>query len=239
MYRKIEQQTKEIALSLWHRGWSVEDIVDILGISQASLYCWQAIFDEMGTVIRPTIRRAERIISQAVMDAVYVILRAHPNIYLDELMLWLAVHHDIVISRTALHETLKRNGLTRKLLQKVAIERDKQLRQEWKALLEHESLNECTYACHYGRSLQGSHAILEDVFIRGERCSMTCVLTVDGCIAVDAVIGLYDSVQFFDFIAEEVLPQMNPFPDICSVLVLDNCRLHHSQLLVELLEAAG
>lgn len=32
---------------------------------------------------------------------------------------------------------------------------------------------------------------------------------------------------------------MRPFPDARSVLVLDNCRIHHSQALVALVEAAG
>jgi transposase len=32
---------------------------------------------------------------------------------------------------------------------------------------------------------------------------------------------------------------MNPYPDACSVLVLDNCRIHHNEALVELVHAAG
>jgi DDE superfamily endonuclease len=32
---------------------------------------------------------------------------------------------------------------------------------------------------------------------------------------------------------------MNPYPDTCSVLVLDNCRIHHNEALVELVHAAG
>ena len=32
---------------------------------------------------------------------------------------------------------------------------------------------------------------------------------------------------------------MNPFPDERSVLVLDNCRIHHNEALSELVHAAG
>jgi len=32
---------------------------------------------------------------------------------------------------------------------------------------------------------------------------------------------------------------MNPFPDERSVLVLDNCRIHHNEALTDLVRAAG
>jgi len=32
---------------------------------------------------------------------------------------------------------------------------------------------------------------------------------------------------------------MKPFPDERSVLVLDNCRIHHNEALVELVQSAG
>ena len=35
------------------------------------------------------------------------------------------------------------------------------------------------------------------------------------------------------------LPNMNAFPDERSVLILDNCRIHHNDTLVELLEGSG
>jgi len=44
---------RECAVKLWDQGWDAEDIVDTLGVSQASLYCWQIIFDQYGSVNRP------------------------------------------------------------------------------------------------------------------------------------------------------------------------------------------
>jgi hypothetical protein len=35
------------------------------------------------------------------------------------------------------------------------------------------------------------------------------------------------------------LPYMNPFPGERSVLVLDNCRIHHNEDLQELVQNAG
>jgi len=35
------------------------------------------------------------------------------------------------------------------------------------------------------------------------------------------------------------LSQMNPYPAERSVIVLDNCRIHHNEALVDLVTAAG
>lgn len=102
------------------------------------------------------------------------------DLYLDELVLWLGVEHNIAISVSALHETLKRAGLTRKLLHKIAIERDEDLCQQWRDMqasedflpdgsqficLDETSKNELTYARKYGHAYSGDRAELRDVFV--------------------------------------------------------------------------
>ncbi|KIJ06059.1 hypothetical protein PAXINDRAFT_92561, partial [Paxillus involutus ATCC 200175] len=98
--------------------------------------------------------------------------------------------------------------------------------------------NERTYARHYGRAVRGHRAHICDVFAHGDHYSLCAALTVDGYLAARAIEGSYDTEEFYDFIAEE-LPHMNPYPQGCSVLVLDNCRIHHNEDLVDLVESAG
>ncbi|KAF8234978.1 hypothetical protein L208DRAFT_1393168 [Tricholoma matsutake] len=52
----------------------------------------------------------------------------HTDTYLDELQWFLAIHHDIVISISALQVNLDKAGLTRKILHKIAKERDEECR---------------------------------------------------------------------------------------------------------------
>jgi len=121
--------------------------------------------------------------------------------------------------------------------------------------LDETSKNELTYARKYGRAYSGEQAELTDVFVRGDQYSLVAALTTDGYIASEAVPGSLESIDFLEFVQENVvcsrvktphqdansfqLPQMNPYPDLRSVLVLDNCHIHHNKALVNMIRAAG
>ncbi|KAI0309054.1 hypothetical protein OF83DRAFT_1027698, partial [Amylostereum chailletii] len=59
-----------------------------------------------------------------------------------------------------------------------------------------------------------------------------------GMMAARVVRGAVDSDEFLDFIVED-LPSMNPFPEPRSILIMDNCRIHHTEALFEHVRAAG
>ncbi|KAG2053428.1 hypothetical protein BDR06DRAFT_867757, partial [Suillus hirtellus] len=71
------------------------------------------------------------------------------------------------------------------------------------------------------------------------RYSLVAAITTEGYIAAHAVEGSFDSQSFNEFIATKVLPYMNPFPAERSVLVLDNCHIHHNEELYDLVHDAG
>jgi transposase len=103
--RKISSDLKECALRLWNTGWDIEDIHNALGVSRASIYRWEAIFAEFGTVNRPPspIRGQElRILTRALMTVCEDLFAEESDIYLDELTTRLALTHDISISISTL-----------------------------------------------------------------------------------------------------------------------------------------
>ncbi|KAG2744232.1 hypothetical protein P692DRAFT_201722169 [Suillus brevipes Sb2] len=229
--RKISSNLKECALKLWNLGWDIEDICDALGVSRASIYCWEAIFAEYGTVERPPspIRGQQlRILTRALMTACEDLFTEESDLYLDEVVTWLALTHNISISVSTLCRNLKEAGLTRKLLHKIAAERDEQF-----------SKNEKTWARQYGRAMMGQQAPLTDVFVRGDRYSLVAAITTEGYVSAHVVEGSFDGETFLAFVAVKLLPYMNPFPGERSVLVLDNCRIHHNEDLQELVQNAG
>jgi transposase len=219
--RRISKDIKEAALRLWNVGWETEEICFALAISRSSMYRWQSIFDEHGTVNRPKspLIGRPRILTRALMTAGQTLFQEESDLYLDEVVTWLALTHDIVISSSTLSRNLKEAGLTRKLLHKIAVERDEQLRQEWREsiqanflgdgsqfiFLDETSKNERTWARHHGRSMSGEAAHLTDVFVRGDRYSLVAALTRDGYIAAHAVMGSFDSIEFYNFVAEQVV----------------------------------
>jgi len=197
-------------LTLWDRGWDYEDISDALLVASHSLYRWRNNFEIFGSVTQPPSapKGRARIITRAVLTAVHTLYASESDLYLDELVLWLAVEHDIIISTSALYQNLKSAGLTRKILHKIALERDEELREQWNEMqasaaflpdgsqfvcLDETSKNELTYTRKYGRAYSGERAELKDVFIRGDRYSLVAALTIEGYIATHVVPGSLDS----------------------------------------------
>lgn len=110
----------------------------------------------------------------------------------------------------------------------------------------------------WGRSAKGTPAQAQTTFTRGERYSILAAISVNGYVATRIVVGSVDSHEFFNFILSEVvrfcchgefcfvgrssvaqLPKMNPYPQPQSVLILDNCNIHKSKALQEIIEAQG
>ncbi|KAF8227992.1 hypothetical protein L208DRAFT_1490678, partial [Tricholoma matsutake] len=126
----ISADLKDCTLKLWKAGWHRSDICYALCVSQASLYQWVHIFDEFGTMTKPLspLTGQPCLITLAVLMAVKELYENHPDTYIDELQWFLVIHHDIPISILALQENLEKAGLTRKLLHKIACERDVETR---------------------------------------------------------------------------------------------------------------
>lgn len=64
--------------------------------------------------------------------------------------------------------------------------------------------------------------------------SMLPALSLDGIIWLNIVEGSFDSDLFFEFI-NGLLDQMNPFPQKNSVIVMDNCRIHKRDDILQLI----
>lgn len=221
--RRISSDLKERALELWQSGWEQEDICYAFHVSSRSLYRWRAILDQFGTVTKPPspLRGRTRIVGLAALTAAKELYFKDPSIMLDELQWHLAIQHDIAISISALQETLVRVGLTRKVLQKIASERDEERRAAFRACisdpenfsgtgLEFVAINESSkdereLARRRGRSPAGQPAQLSAPFVRGDRYSLVAAMSIEGYIASRVVLGSVDAFEFFDFIVEDVV----------------------------------
>lgn len=219
--RKISTDLKDAALRLWDLGWEENDIMQGLVVSRASLYRWKKLFAEIGSTARPPspLRGRPRIITHAVLSACLDIYQKEPEVYLDELRWHLAINHDIPISISALQKNITDAGLTRKLLHRIARERKKQQRDEyWNVInddlagdsdvivvADETSKNDHTLARRYGRAPAGMRATYSYNFVRGPGYSVGAAMSKEGYLAVKVVPGAFDSFDFFDFVAEQVV----------------------------------
>jgi transposase len=181
-------------------------------------------------------------------------LRARPDTFLDELQLLLQHNHAIDApqggSLSTICRVLQREGITRKRLSKIARERKLSLRslyqtnlvgirREQMVFVDETRKDDRTTYRRYGYSARGTPAHGRVAFIRGKSYSILPAITVDGFIATSIVEGSFTMRTFEQFIFYDVLPSMNPFPGPRSVLILDNCRIHKSQLLYRIARWSG
>ena len=94
----------------------------------------------------------------------------------------------------------------------------------------------------YGWAEKGQKAKVKAQFVRGARCILTNILFLphlilhsytilpalctDGIIHTEIREGSYDGDAFISYI-EDLLPRMNPWPLPRSILLMDNCAIHH------------
>ncbi|KIJ68871.1 hypothetical protein HYDPIDRAFT_81779, partial [Hydnomerulius pinastri MD-312] len=69
--------------------------------------------------------------------------------------------------------------------------------------------------------------------------SILPVITLDGIIAYDIIEGAVTSKHFTQFLRDFIMPYTTPYPGPRSVLIMDNCRIHHAEEIRHLVEDLG
>jgi len=219
VYRKISEDLKNRAITLYDQGLIPDDISNLLGISTRSLARWRSNQAVYGSIIPPPTYRSGRL---RILDAEQVLsiseqLERAPELYLDEIQDLVALKLQTVISRSALAELIRDAGFSYKMLHKAAAERDEVARTEFRewardyatvkmvVTADESSKNNRTIFRRWGRSMKGASADMHAGFNRGERYSILAAISVNGYIATRILVGSVDSQEFFDFIVSDVV----------------------------------
>lgn len=93
----------------------------------------------------------------------------------------------------------------------------------------------------FGYSLRGLPPVCHRFLVRGNRISAIAAICSEGLLGVELVTGTVNGDKFFDFIRGTLIPNMNAFDGSSSksIIVMDNCSIHHVPKVIELLEDAG
>ncbi|KZV67233.1 hypothetical protein PENSPDRAFT_555476, partial [Peniophora sp. CONT] len=68
------------------------------------------------------------------------------------------------------------------------------------------------------------------------RHSILPMLTVNGITALTIIEGSITKEIFLQFLREQVAPQLQPFPQPRSVVIMDNCSIHHDEEVRAIIE---
>ena len=143
---------------------------------------------------------------------------------------------DITPHQSTISRALTRCRLSRKQLRSVAVERNEELRLDWKrrisgykpeqlVFLDESACSEKAARCRTGWSLFGIAPQAQQRLHCRERFSILPAYTLDGYIAYRVIPGSYNSERFLQFVAECVLPLLTPG---YHVICLDNVNTHRS-----------
>ena len=128
-YKTISRDMKKRALELIEEGWTAEEVADILHVSEKSIARWADRMEATGSLDPPNGRGGRpRLLTTEIREYLYQLIMESPTLFLDEILDYLAVMHGVFLSQTALHDNLRDLGLTRKMVQRNAAERNEDAR---------------------------------------------------------------------------------------------------------------
>ncbi|GBB87568.1 hypothetical protein RclHR1_14000002 [Rhizophagus clarus] len=184
-------------------------------------------------------------------DGLSTIDIANTLYYLDELAYEMEHLTKKRASIAALWRSLQYLGIIHKKLYKAALERNDIIRAYYLGVIDENytsnqlifidesAKDERSLSRLYGYSSRNVRAHKKVVFVQGRRYTILPALTLEEFVAVDIFEGSCDRKRFVDFILDQVLPIMNPYPNDNSVIIMDNIRIYHDEELIVLLRGLG
>ena len=90
--------------------------------------------------------------------------------------------------------------------------------------------NERSMDCKYGWAPLGVTPHIYASIKRSERWSILPVYTIDGYVNWEVIQGSYDKELFNNFVHNKVIPLTTLYPGVQSILIMDNAKIHHSDV---------
>lgn len=236
-------------LSLAHH-YSSTDISKLLNISSRTVERYLELFSSTGDVL-PAVRRngPARLLDQHEQLVLLRLIIEVPGIYLSEIQQELHTF-GIEVSVPTICRTLRFMGCSRQRIQHIALQRSDECRARFMAeisiydpsmfvWIDETGCDQRNGVRKHGYSIRGIPPCDYRLLIRGTRYSAIPVMSMQGIHDVQVVEGTVNGDRFKHFIEHTVLPILNPF-DGCnplSVVIMDNCSIHHIDRVVELIES--
>jgi transposase len=242
---RLPQELRDRALILFDLGWTTHTIAKDLNVSIRQIYKWKSNLELFGTLTPPplSVIGRPRTLTTAQEDALLQYIEECPTVYQDEMSWFIYDEFELSISEASICRILKRRKWSRKAAKRRALQRSQLLRDEYMARLSQWEAQQLVFidesACcernghrKYGWAPIGHIAAVDCELKRSRRWSILPAFTTMGYISWKVVHGSITSAIFNDWVANEVIPQCGRYSqgEACSVLIMDNARIHHSEV---------
>ena len=86
---------------------------------------------------------------------------------------------------------------------------------------------------------RGEKAIFKANFVRGRKLSLLLCGGCNGVVCYNLIWGSCNEKYFLEFVVEKLFNHLHEYPQNQSILLLDNCCFHHSQIFKEMINQIG
>ena len=232
---------------------SVKDIARELYVSESSVERYIYLFRTTGDVVPKKQRCGPLpILSEFEELTVLQTLLDKPGLYLREVQEELNDVTGTWISCSTICRTAKKLGLSRQKMRCIAIQRSDVLRAryiseidefkpEMYVFIDETGSDRRNSIRKFGYGICGLTPVTQQLCVYGKRISAIGIMTTRGIEDSYIVEGSVNADIFLRFIERCLLPIIKPFDgdNPRSVVILDNCAIHHVDKAVRLISAAG
>ena len=96
--------------------------------------------------------------------------------------------------------------------------------------IDESAFNERSLDRNFGWAEVGAPARQIESFKRSKKWSILPLYTCDGFLDWKIIHGSFNADLFVQFLEEHVIPHTTPYPGPRSVLIMDNCKIHHDEV---------
>ena len=235
-------------------GYTYTLIAKNLGVDTSTVQRVITRFQATGTVTKspyPRDRACKKLTAPVQLLILnFIVEQSHA--YLSEVQKHVKNFLQLDLSITTICKFLHQQGFSRQKLQKVALQQDRLKReqfiidasvysQDMLIFVDETGADQRDTLRKYGYSLRGKTPSKRDLLVRGERVSAIACMSTSGLLDVKIVRGTTNGDYFYDFVQTHLLPHTMPFNGVNphSVVILDNCAIHHVNEVVHSIENVG
>ena len=230
---------------------SMRDIAKNLYVSLATVSRIIDRFDRIGDISPSLPTPRQHALNDYEEFLLVQMVQEKPSVYLHEVQARICAATGTEVSVSTICKTLKRFGFSRRRIGFVAAQRSDNLRARYMAeiplydpsmfiFVDEMGSDKRNSLRRYGYALRGLTPRTYSFLSRGRRISAIAAITTTEFLDCYICEGV-DADTFYHFVQACLLPQLMPFngENPNSIVVLDNCSIHHVEEVVELIQSVG